>query len=80
MAPNAANVVPGHVRLLVDARAERRPDMEAFATWLDQAAKNVAREHGVSDLSTGARLGQRASRLRSSTSRSSGRSGQGDRA
>jgi N-carbamoyl-L-amino-acid hydrolase len=47
MAPNAANVVPGRVRLLVDARAERRPDMEAFATWLDQAAKNVATAHGA---------------------------------
>jgi N-carbamoyl-L-amino-acid hydrolase len=47
MAPNAANVVPGHVRLLIDARAERRPDMEAFATWLDQVAENVASEHGV---------------------------------
>jgi N-carbamoyl-L-amino-acid hydrolase len=45
MAPNAANVVPGRVRLLIDARAERRPDMEAFATWLDQAAKNVATAH-----------------------------------
>jgi N-carbamoyl-L-amino-acid hydrolase len=47
MVPNAANVVPGRVRLLIDARAERRPDMEAFATWLDQAAKNVATAHGA---------------------------------
>ena len=47
MTPNAANVVPGRVRLLVDARAERRPDVEAFATWLDQAAENAAKEHGV---------------------------------
>jgi beta-ureidopropionase / N-carbamoyl-L-amino-acid hydrolase len=47
MAPNAANVVPGHVRLLIDARAERRAEMETFAKWLDQAAANVASEHGV---------------------------------
>ena len=46
--------------------------MEAFASWLDQAAKNVASEHDVSDLSAGARLGQRSGRLRSSTFRSSG--------
>jgi beta-ureidopropionase / N-carbamoyl-L-amino-acid hydrolase len=48
IAPNAANVVPSRVRLLIHARAERRPDIEAFGTWLDQAAKNVAREHNVS--------------------------------
>jgi beta-ureidopropionase / N-carbamoyl-L-amino-acid hydrolase len=47
MAPNAANVVPGHVRLLVDARAELRPEMDAFAAWLEQAAQEVARQHGV---------------------------------
>ncbi len=45
MAPNAANVVPGHVRLLIDARAERRADMETFASWLDQA---VARRRAPS--------------------------------
>jgi beta-ureidopropionase / N-carbamoyl-L-amino-acid hydrolase len=48
MTPNAANVVPGHVRLLVDARAEFRPDMEAFATWLEAVRTSVARTHGVS--------------------------------
>ena len=47
MTPNAANVVPGRVRLMVDARAERRPDIEAFGAWLDQAGENVAREHEV---------------------------------
>ncbi len=47
MTPNAANVVPAHVRLLIDARAELRPDMEAFAAWLDEAARKAAREHGV---------------------------------
>jgi N-carbamoyl-L-amino-acid hydrolase len=48
MTPNAANVVPGHVRLLVDARAEFRPDMEAFAAWLEAERSSVARKHGVS--------------------------------
>ncbi|MCC7346044.1 MAG: Zn-dependent hydrolase, partial [Variibacter sp.] len=33
--PNAANVVPGRVRLVIDARAERRPAMEEFLAWLD---------------------------------------------
>jgi N-carbamoyl-L-amino-acid hydrolase len=47
IAPNAANVIPGHARLLIDARAELRPDMEAFAAWLEQAAREVARQHGV---------------------------------
>jgi beta-ureidopropionase / N-carbamoyl-L-amino-acid hydrolase len=47
MTPNAANVVPGHVRLLIDARAELRPEMEDFAAWLEQTAQEVAREHGV---------------------------------
>lgn len=28
--PNAANVVPSHARLLIDARAERRPAMDGF--------------------------------------------------
>ena len=47
MAPNAANVIPGHVRLLIDARAEQRPDMEAFAAWLDKASRDLASEHSV---------------------------------
>ena len=47
MTPNAANVVPAHVRLLIDGRAELRPDMEAFAAWLEHAAREVAREHDV---------------------------------
>jgi N-carbamoyl-L-amino-acid hydrolase len=47
MAPNAANVVPGHVRLLIDARAELRTEVEAFAVWLEHAARDVAREHDV---------------------------------
>lgn len=31
--PNAANVIPGKVRMLIDARAEQRPDMDAFIDW-----------------------------------------------
>ncbi|MCZ7933035.1 Zn-dependent hydrolase [Agrobacterium leguminum] len=34
ISPNAANVVPGRVRMLVDIRAERAEDKEAFASWL----------------------------------------------
>lgn len=30
--PNAANVVPGRVRLIVDARAEKRPTMQRFVS------------------------------------------------
>lgn len=47
MTPNAANVVPGHVRMLIDARAELRPEMEAFAAWLAETAAGVAGRHGV---------------------------------
>lgn len=42
MEPNAANVVPSRVRLLIDARAELRPDMERFAAWLDGAVARRA--------------------------------------
>ena len=34
ISPNAANVVPGRVRMLVDIRAERAEDKEAFVSWL----------------------------------------------
>lgn len=47
VAPNAANVIPGHARLLIDVRAELRPDMEAFAAWLEHAAREVTRHHAV---------------------------------
>ncbi|PJO49715.1 Zn-dependent hydrolase [Brucella pituitosa] len=40
--PNAANVVPSLVRLLIDARAEFRDDMLSFAAWLDQACAKCA--------------------------------------
>lgn len=39
--PNAANVIPGRVRLLIDARAERRSDMEAFIAWAEALAAGV---------------------------------------
>lgn len=45
--PNAANVVPSMVRLLIDARAENRPDMLDFAAWLDQACTSRAEADGV---------------------------------
>lgn len=38
IAPNAANVIPGHARLLIDARAEVRTDMDAFITWAEALA------------------------------------------
>lgn len=41
MTPNAANVIPGHVRMLIDARAEQRPDMEAFIAWVQALADSV---------------------------------------
>ncbi len=34
--PNAANVVPATVRLVIDARAERREMMRAFAEWTQE--------------------------------------------
>ncbi|WP_275791132.1 Zn-dependent hydrolase [Pararhizobium gei] len=46
--PNAANVVPSRVRLLIDARAELRPEMERFIVEVDQLAVDVQRETGVS--------------------------------
>ena len=33
--PGAANVVPGRVRMLIDARAEARPQMEDFLRWIE---------------------------------------------
>jgi N-carbamoyl-L-amino-acid hydrolase len=45
--PGAANVIPSRARLLVDARAERRPDMEAFVNRIAAMAPVVAAETGV---------------------------------
>ena len=46
MEPNAANVVPSRVRLLIDARAERRADMDSFVAEMVQCAAAVAEETG----------------------------------
>jgi beta-ureidopropionase / N-carbamoyl-L-amino-acid hydrolase len=46
--PNAANVVPSHVRLLIDARAERRDDMDAFVREIEAVCAGViARRAGI---------------------------------
>jgi N-carbamoyl-L-amino-acid hydrolase len=45
--PNAANVVPSGVRMLLDVRAESRVDLEEFRKLLDAAVETVARETGV---------------------------------
>jgi N-carbamoyl-L-amino-acid hydrolase len=47
MLPNAANVVPSRVRLLIDARAELRPDMERFMAEVAALAARVAGETGA---------------------------------
>lgn len=41
IAPNAANVIPGQARLLIDARAELRADMEAFIAWAKALAETT---------------------------------------
>jgi len=45
--PNAANVVPSKVVLLIDGRAEIRADMEAFCRWLDGHVEKLAAACGV---------------------------------
>ncbi|WFU09287.1 Zn-dependent hydrolase [Rhizobium sp. CB3090] len=45
--PNAANVVPSKVVLLIDGRAEIRSDMEEFLAWIDGAAQRIAEAYGV---------------------------------
>ena len=45
--PNAANVVPSKVVLLIDGRAEIRGDMEAFCEWLDSHVIKLAISQGV---------------------------------
>jgi len=45
--PNAANVIPSRARLLIDARAESRVDMEAFVAEVADLAKSVAATTGV---------------------------------
>ena len=45
--PGAANVVPSRARLLIDARAERRQDMETFVARLAVLVSAVSAESGV---------------------------------
>ena len=45
--PNAANVVPSRARLLIDARAEVRPDMEDFLGALTEICRQVSADTGV---------------------------------
>ncbi|WP_438753144.1 Zn-dependent hydrolase [Pararhizobium sp. O133] len=45
--PNAANVVPSRARILIDARAELRRDMERFIADIDQLAVDIQRDTGV---------------------------------
>lgn len=45
--PGAANVVPSRARLLVDARAEHRPDMAGFVRRLSAALAEVGQATGV---------------------------------
>lgn len=45
--PNAANVVPSKVALLIDGRAEIRADMEAFCRWLEGHVEKLATAYGV---------------------------------
>ncbi|MGV0878881.1 Zn-dependent hydrolase [Martelella sp. FLE1502] len=46
MKPNAANVVPGHVRMLIDIRAETEADMEAFLRWVNDRERDE-HENGI---------------------------------
>ncbi|MET3926239.1 Zn-dependent hydrolase [Devosia sp. 2618] len=47
MTPNAANVVPARVRMLIDARAELRADMERFIEELGKGVAAIAEKTGV---------------------------------
>lgn len=47
MSPNAANVVPARVRMLIDARAEVRADMERFIEELGKGVAGIAEKTGV---------------------------------
>jgi N-carbamoyl-L-amino-acid hydrolase len=47
MLPNAANVVPARVRMLIDARAELRDDMERFVEELEKGVAAIAEKTGV---------------------------------
>ncbi|MEB2844845.1 Zn-dependent hydrolase [Rhizobiales bacterium RZME27] len=45
--PNAANVVPSRVRMLIDARAEFAGDMELFSAQVERIATQTAERWGV---------------------------------
>jgi N-carbamoyl-L-amino-acid hydrolase len=45
--PGAANVIPARARLLVDARAEHRPDMELFVARLAERVRLLGAERGM---------------------------------
>ncbi|MGE0605152.1 MAG: hydantoinase/carbamoylase family amidase, partial [Xanthobacteraceae bacterium] len=45
--PNAANVVPREVRLIVDARSEKRETMEEFVRFVDASTQQVAQQARV---------------------------------
>jgi len=45
--PNAANVVPSRVTMLIDVRAERRADMEHFLAELREGVVGIAAQTGV---------------------------------
>ncbi|GAC1551408.1 MAG: Zn-dependent hydrolase [Beijerinckiaceae bacterium] len=45
--PNAANVVPGRVRLIVDARAERRPTMARFVERIKREMPSLIAASGT---------------------------------
>lgn len=47
MSPNAANVVPARVRMLIDARAELRDDMERFVDELANGVAAISEKTGV---------------------------------
>jgi N-carbamoyl-L-amino-acid hydrolase len=47
MTPNAANVVPARVRMLIDARAERREDMDRFIDELGRGVAAIAEKTGI---------------------------------
>ena len=47
MWPNAANVVPSRVRMLLDIRSEHRDDLGDFLTSLEAVLEGIARDNGV---------------------------------
>lgn len=50
LAPNAANVVPREVRLIVDARSEQRGAMEEFVALIDEFTREAAEQTCVQRL------------------------------